>query len=404
MARTRLRRTDLPSSLRGWILVNDSQIPRYWATVWADILKADIKEGTRGRHLAAIEKLYRSVAAQTGRDCLDSLIAETDFDGLEAVLGGFLSALNNEGRQNSVDRDSQWRSAVMFLSDVLRHISHHANLLAGEMQAGLHRLERLYAQIRPVRPASPTPIRALPAAVIEDLYRLFDPNSSDNPFRTPALKSRNFLIFIMLLHLGLRRSEAAILTADAIKEGSDPATGELRFWIDVDEPDHCEDQRYEKPSLKTDYSRRQLPVSEEVVKIADSLVQNYRRGVGHVYLFASQKGNPLALRSFSRVFEVVTAHLSPQARKALEDQGRDKVTAHDLRHTCAVYRISRYRENGDDIDTATEKLRVFFGWSHTSEMPRHYARAYFETRSAEVWNDSYDSLVASLRSLEGILA
>jgi integrase len=152
------------------------------------------------------------------------------------------------------------------------------------------RLETLYEQISPSRPAAPAPIRALPAVVVEDLYRLFNSDSPDNPFRTPALRWRNFLIFLMLLHLGLRRSEAAILPAEAIKEDFDPATGDVRMWLNVDETDEDGDPRYEAPSLKTAHSRRQLPVSAEVVKVADTLLGNYRRGMSHGFLFAVVSG------------------------------------------------------------------------------------------------------------------
>ena len=82
------------------------------------------------------------------------------------------------------------------------------------------------------------------------------------------------------------------------------------------------------------------------------------------------------------VFEIVTGHLSGPAKKALINQGKTSVAAHDLRHTCAVYRLSRYLARGDDLDTTIDKLRVFFGWSETSQMPRHYARAYFESALA----------------------
>lgn len=58
-------------------------------------------------------------------------------------------------------------------------------------------------------------------------------------------------------------------------------------------------------------------------------------------------------------------------------------------------------ESGIDLDTATNKLRVFFGWSATSAMPRHYARAYFESESADVWTDSYDTFVSALREIDG---
>ena len=101
------------------------------------------------------------------------------------------------------------------------------------------------------------------------------------------------------------------------------------------------------------------------------------------------------------VFEIVTGHLSEPAKTALLSRGKEFVTAHDLRHTCAVYRLSRYLARGDGLDTAIDKLRVFFGWSETSQMPRHYARAYFESGLADVWNDSYDTFVETLRDLEG---
>ncbi|GLF74901.1 hypothetical protein VNPA152080_63310 [Pseudomonas aeruginosa] len=58
-------------------------------------------------------------------------------------------------------------------------------------------------------------------------------------------------------------------------------------------------------------------------------------------------------------------------------------------------------ESGLDLDTAVEKLRVFFGWSASSEMPRLYARAYFESVHADVWSDKYDKIVSTLRELDG---
>mgnify|MGYP005842158791 CR=1 FL=1 len=404
MPRIRLRHPDVTAQLTGWVLVDDFGLPRYWATIWADVIKAGLKEQTRGGHLRGIEKLYQTVVIQTGKDTLDRLITDMDFDTLESVVGAFLTMLRNESAQSGVDREAAWSSALTFLDDVLSHLHPHAQQQSGELHARMHRLERLYGQITPSRPRVPAPIRALPAAVVEDLYRLFNPESPENPFRTPTVRWRNFTIFLMLLHLGLRRSEAANLPADAIKEDVDPSTGEIRLWVNVDEMDEDGDPRYEKPSLKTSHSRRQLPVSNEVVKVTDVLVGNYRRGMHHCFMFGSQQGKPLALRSFHRIFETVSQHLSPQSRKALKDRGKHSVSAHDLRHTCAVYRLSRYLASGDDMETAIDKLRVFFGWSRISQMPRHYARAYFETKLTEVWHDNYDTFVETLRSLEGVRA
>lgn len=400
MPAIRLRQTlVIPRSVTGWGLTDDHGLPRYWPTIWANVLKADLSESTRGSHLVAVEKLYRSVASQTGQDRLDIMIAQLDFDGLESALGGFLTSLRNSSVQTGVDRGSTWASAIMFLSDVLKHLQ--AERPFAELQAKMNRITRLYSQISPSLPRPPAPIRALPAVVVEDLYRLFDPNSATNPFRTPAIRWRNFLLFLMLLHLGLRRGEAANLRADAIKEDFDPETGEIRYWLNVDETDVESDPRQTAPGLKTAYSRRQLPISEEILKTADVLVQNYRRGARHGFLFGSQKGKPLALRQMHNVFEVITQCLSEPAKRALSNRKKDTVTAHDLRHTCAVYRLSRYLALGGSQEMAIDKLRVFFGWSKTSEMPRHYARAYFESGLADVWNDGYDTFVETLRNLEG---
>lgn len=202
--------------------------------------------------------------------------------------------------------------------------------------------------------------------------------------------------------MGLRRSEIAILPLDAIKSDFDAATGKERYWLNVDErPYEQEDSRFDAPSLKNSQSRRQLPVSQDVLIANDNLSMGHRRTRTHSYLFGSQKGKPISLRSIQRVFEVASEHLSATAKKALLNRGGQCITAHDLRHTCAIYRLTKFMESGIDLDTATNKLRVFFGWSATSAMPRHYARAYFESESADVWTDSYDTFVSALREIDG---
>lgn len=279
MARIRLRHVAIPAPLRGWLLVDDQERPRYWATIWADVLKAGVDDGTRARQLAAVERLYRTVAVQTGKDRLDGMIAALDFDALESALGGFLSVLRNDSAIQGVDRDRAWATALAFVSDVVSHLAPSAEHQLADVQARLLRLERLYGQISPGKPRPPAPIRALPAVVVEDLYRLFDPASPDNPFRTPALRWRNFLIFLLGLHQGLRRGEVALLPADAVKDDFDSATGEIRCWLNVDETPYEdeEDPRYDAPGLKTVHSRRQIPVSEQVVKVFDTVGPPSRR-------------------------------------------------------------------------------------------------------------------------------
>lgn len=238
--------------------------------------------------------------------------------------------------------------------------------------------------------------------MVQELCSVFDPTQSRNPFRSERERWRNYLIFALLLHTGLRRSELAMLPIDAIHSSYDDRDGSERFWINVGRsPYSSKDARREKPSLKTRYSSRQLPISAELVAMVDLVSARKRRGKAHPFLFGSQKGGPLNLRSFQRIFEIATTALTDEAKKVLADRGVRRVTAHSLRHTCAVYRLSRYVDSGDDLDLACEKLRAFFGWSPSSPMPRHYGRAYFEAAAAEDWSENYDALVHSLRRFDG---
>lgn len=396
MSTANLRSALVPPALTGQVCLSRSSIPRFWASIWIDVLTDPLKPSTKKRYLNAVSRLYAAVERQCGTDCLDCLLADMDFDTLDDVLVGFLAQLRNESAVDGADRSLTWSSALTFVTDILQHGSSTAGIRAGVIETRLQRLQRLYSQLSPAPVRAPPPIRALPPAVIDDLYAIFDPRSDRNPFKTEAQRWRNLLVFMLLLRLGLRRGEAVLLAANAIKDEIDPTSSQTVTWIDVEAvPD--EDPRYEEPGLKTALSRRQLPVPQEISLLADAYVQNYRGRTHYPQMLMSQKRRPLSLRAISEIFETATTALSMVARRSLEKQGLSSVSCHDLRHTCAVVRMRRYQDAGDDLDRAMEKLRVFFGWTPGSDMPRRYARAYFETTLAEVWNEKFNQFVDALR-------
>jgi integrase len=323
-------------------------------------------------------------------------MAEPDFDAIETILDGFFGELRNEVAVDGIDHSSTWRIALRFVIDILTRAGESAGARAAAIEKRLSRMDSLFGRFipNPVRP--PSPIRALSPAVVDDLYAIFDPRSNRNPFKTEALRWRNLLIFMLLLRLGLRRGEAALLVANSIKDDLDPSTGKTVVWMDVDTTAD-DDPRYIPPGLKTARSKRQLPVPEEILLLSGKYLQNYRGKHYSPFLLMSQKGTPLSLRAISEVFEIASRALSERARKSLEQQGLLTVSCHDLRHTCAVVRLKLYQDAGNDLDLAMDKLRVFFGWSPQSEMPRLYARAYFETKLSEVWNENFDAFVDALR-------
>lgn len=391
-----IRNTALPPSARGLVAVGSLGVPRFWATIWSDVLNPRLEPSSRQKYLTAIDRFYEAVCEQHGTDCLDRLIAEADGDALEECLLGFFAQLRNEAVVENADKSSTWKFALDFATEMLRQAGSTAGARANEIQAKVHRLETFYRNLVPNPQKPPPPIRALPPLVIEDLYEIFRPDSTRNPFKTETLRWRNLLVFMLLLRLGLRRGEGALLYASSFKEDFDPVARKTVHWLDVEEVDDP-DPRYEQPGLKTETSRRQLPLQEEIVELVRFYIRNYRGRANHPHLLISQKGLPLSLRSLSEIFEVATKALSDEAKQSLKKQGLKGVSCHDLRHTSAVVRMRRYQDTGNDLDKAQEKLRTFFGWSKKSDMPRLYAKAYFETSLDEVWGEKFDHFVDALR-------
>lgn len=400
MPRIRLRDPDIPPALNGWLLINSVGIPRYWSTVWSCLDAAALQESTLAAHLSAIESFYQSVERQLQSDCLDRLISELDLDRLESCLEGYFVGIRNRMKRDAVNANSAWRSVIQFVRQTLDRLAGTSNHPFDEVQARLLRLEQLYQSLNLSRTKRPDVIRALPAEVLEELYELITPHSVRNPFRTETVQWRNFALVLLLLHQGLRRSEALVLPADALKydTNSDLTT---RFWLNVDtNPYEAEDPRADDPSLKNGNAIRQIPVAESIANIIETYVQNYRGRPAHSFLFSSQEGSPLAKRSVNALLTRLSNSLSPRAKKALVERTRAGIIQpHALRHTCAVVRLQRCIDSGVEMDMAVQKLRVFFGWSRTSMMPHHYARAFFERRLATVWQDSFDAHVEALRKL-----
>lgn len=412
----RLRDPLYPPALAGWVTVGGCMLPRYWATISADVLNADMGDGTRSAYLSHIDRLYRSTEELAGSPGLDALLAGADFEGLETALTSFLVKLRNQGAIAGGDRTATWQAAVSFVGEILDHVAPASSREAKQLLTRVASLRAKYAQLSPPPSKAAKPLRALPVEVVEDLHDLFDPASPRNPFRTPAQRARNQLLFLLYLHLGLRKGEALILPADAVNDDVDPRTGKIRLWIDVTtleneglQPGQVlpaaqvmpRETRSAAPSIKTEHSHQRLPLPEALACAIDTYVGNYRGQPSHPFLFNSAKQLALASQTVGDVFVTVTAGLSERSRKLLREQRKHSISPHDLRHTAAVVRLAQYVSGGSSLDAAIEKLRAFFGWSPKSSEPLRYARAYFETEASEVREEAFDQYVSTLRRLGG---
>jgi integrase len=299
----------------GWVSVSTLGLPRYWLTVWEALHGGDLQESTLGARLATIDFFYRYVEEVTGQDCLDQVMASIDLVRLEALLAGALSRLRNDSTHTGHDSVRDWRGMFGFVRDIIERLGGPDMEI---FRARIERLTRLYGSLSPSRTPKRRVVRALPAAVIDDLYEIIDPGSPRNPFRSEGQRWRNYALFVLYLHQGLRRSEALILPVNAVNEGVDPESGRVFRWLNVvntcDEPDDIADQRTDKPRLKTVQSQRQIPISEELASIIDHYNNNYRGRQPHTLLFPSNRNTPLAKRSVNCSFTVLLSCLSDGAQ------------------------------------------------------------------------------------------
>jgi len=233
---------DCPAALLGPYCADSFGVPRFSATVWIDFLNGHLATSTRGKYAAAANMLYLQAERMNPPIDLDAALLTADLAALEAVLSASLlssvDSLNAQGR---------WRLSKQFVFGILENV---VGSNTAELGRELRRIKRLYAQLRPLGRQPNVRLRAIPAGVLEELYEVFRPDSPRNPFRTNALRWRNFTILLMLTQLGLRKGEVLSLSVDAHQSEFDDRAGALRHWLSIDGGMTQQDSRARRASLR----------------------------------------------------------------------------------------------------------------------------------------------------------
>ncbi len=318
------------------------------------------------------------------------------------MLSKDISCPSGMGPRITPASEERWQVAIQFVSELLQRLSRNSLNRIGqdELFGRFARFDLLHGKLHIGRRRRPESIRSLPAEVVEHLYEVLDPESKSNPFQNMASRWRVYTLFVLLLHQGLRRGEVLVLPIDVIKSGFDRNQGKERFWMSIKYNEYEDDPRYSRPSIKNSSSVRQIPVSRMLAQMVQEYCSNYRGRADHSFLLNSQKGVPLSVEAVSKTFQKVTDSLPASLRKILHDHtGSNSVTAHAMRHTCAVVRLNQMLSKGVEMEDALQRLRSLFGWSRESEMPSRYARAVFEERLSSVWMNDFDERIAILQSL-----
>lgn len=381
------------------VLIDDFGIPRYWPAVWCIFNGGGLAPSTLHEKLTHIERLYQHTDDIGG--ILDDALSNLDFSAISCALESFFVTLRNVPNATK-KAQARWNTAFHFVKDTCERIERNPEITnqMADIREHLSRLDRLYLGLRPFRKKLGSQIRALPRIVVLELIDAATPSSPTNPFKLASTQWRIYSLIILLLFQGMRRGEVLSLKADFLKSEVDQRTGALRWRMSVKSNEAKDDPRASLPSIKTEASIRTIPITPQTAEGLLAYIENYRGKVDHGYFLSSMQHLPLSLEGVSKALQKLTTALSPAAQAELLDvTGAKYLTAHALRHTCAVVRMKQLIGAGQSPEQAMAQLRSFFGWSKTSVMPLHYAKAALDERLNETWNNKLDDRLELLRNL-----
>lgn len=207
------------------------------------------------------------------------------------------------------------------------------------------------------------------------LLEVMHPESLENPFASKALKLRNYIVLLLGLDMGLRRSEMLLIKVSDIHWYSN----QLSI---VNLEDDRVDTRLEAPQFKT--HERQLVMSDDLSWALKDYIDSYRvlnKRAGdegnHPFLLVSHRrneGRPLSIKALDGVLARVGG-VMPELKY---------VHLHILRHDSVYTLLESMREEleiltPEDRTTKVQKVLTYaFGWSPESNMPTLYGAKFWK--------------------------
>ncbi len=209
------------------------------------------------------------------------------------------------------------------------------------------------------------------------LLEVMHPKSAENPFADESIKLRNYIILLLGLDMGLRRSEMLLIKTGDIHWHS-------RQLSVVNLKDESIDPRTMAPQFKT--HERMLVISDDLYEAISQYESKYRyrkthagpsQARKHPFLLVAHRrneGKPMSIKALDgvlpRVGEVAPelAHIHP----------------HILRHDAVNTMLESMREElekltPEDRTTQVQKVLTWmFGWSPESNMPGLYGAKFWK--------------------------
>jgi integrase len=264
------------------------------------------------------------------------------------------------------------------LSNIISFTVWLANSLAPEkVKKNIEKMEAHFKTYRPTKETSESKDNNTFKSLTENqIIRMLDivrPDSTDNPWKNPAIRYRNQMIINVIYDVGCRMGEILTLKATDIEAG----LNELKIRRNSDDP---KDNRKEQPLVKT--LGRDVAVSDDVFEMMENYIIKYRSqvkgsGKNPFLILSHQRGaktsKALSISGLHKVFKTLSEALG------------FNVTPHPLRHTWND-EFSEEVEAAIDAgemteDEAEEHRSYLMGWKENSGTAKTYTKRYQQKKS-----------------------
>ena len=215
----------------------------------------------------------------------------------------------------------------------------------------------------------------------QELLRVVDPTSKDNPWHNEFIRIRNQLLVLWLCHFGIRKGELLNICVQDIN------FRENKVQI-IRRADNPEDPRVKQPKVKT--LDRELSESFGVLDKTYDYLTKYRSQIPltrkHDFLFVSLTGRPLSSDGCAKIF----FDLRNQSSKLPKN-----LSPHSLRHTWNTRFSELMDERKVDAETENRIRSYVMGWKETSKTASVYTRRHIRKKAQEA------ALAMQRKMLEG---
>ncbi|MBL7760869.1 MAG: site-specific integrase [Sediminibacterium sp.] len=338
------------------------------------------------KQLQVIDFLYQYFA-ENNHD-LDELIINGDYHKIFDHLNPFLNLyLHSKAEQKSrnLSRAQLNFKAMAVKSYLVWCLSRHVDSYSDEAKKSRitscfkTRLSAFFETYTLPGETGKKVYRSLSNQDFTKLLEIIEPKSVNNPFQQTE-QTRNYLIFHLLLHTGIRLGELLLLRSSSIKEINS------HYYISICQINELDDSRNRPPSIKNRQSERIVSIGEDTYELCQHYIMNNRRPkkngkkakLEHGFLLTSELGKPLSQSTIAYIFRKIDG---------LRNTGiglSKRISPHVLRHTfCDRFLKFLIEERGVDMERAKDELRSVCGWTTNSNMPLHYAAKYINEKANE---------------------